>query len=239
MADAKELRIRAENGQLELGRLHSPDDRDKNFPMRATLDGSIERDYKYWWSSGYWGDQGYTPQCVGYAASHWLSAGTVTQGEDVDPRTHIENPTQLYREAQKRDEWPGTNYDGTSVRGVMKYLQELGYVQHYYWAANADEVAEAVLTLGPVIIGVPWTTKMFYPDDNDMIWFDGAIIGGHALLVDGYNHGETRGESKVFRLKNSWGRGWGNQGFGYIRMDQLDELLGHYGEACIGREVAV
>lgn len=36
-------------------------------------------------------------------------------------------------------------------------------------------------------------------------------IGGHALLIVGYND-----KDKTFTIQNSWGTGWGDNGFGYL-----------------------
>ncbi|MDG0817591.1 C1 family peptidase [Bdellovibrio svalbardensis] len=41
--------------------------------------------------------------------------------------------------------------------------------------------------------------------------------GGHAVLLVGYDS-----EKKVFLFKNSWGNEWGNQGYGYVTFDHVD-----------------
>ena len=43
------------------------------------------------------------------------------------------------------------------------------------------------------------------PTKND------TIIGGHAVLIVGYND-----VTKQFKFKNSWGTSWGNRGYGYL-----------------------
>ena len=42
-----------------------------------------------------------------------------------------------------------------------------------------------------------------------------ADLGGHAVLVVGYRDGEGAGGGR-FIIKNSWGRGWGDDGYGYL-----------------------
>ena len=39
----------------------------------------------------------------------------------------------------------------------------------------------------------------------------GRISGGHAILFVGYDDGR-----RVFKFKNSWGAGWGDNGYGYL-----------------------
>ncbi len=43
---------------------------------------------------------------------------------------------------------------------------------------------------------------------------NGQIIGGHAILIVGYD--DTK---KLFKFKNSWGAGWGDHGYGYLPYD--------------------
>ena len=43
---------------------------------------------------------------------------------------------------------------------------------------------------------------------------NGQIIGGHAILIVGYNDSKQQ-----FKFKNSWGGGWGEHGYGYLSYD--------------------
>ena len=38
-----------------------------------------------------------------------------------------------------------------------------------------------------------------------------ALVGGHAVMAVGYDHPKRQ---LIFR--NSWGRGWGDRGYGYL-----------------------
>lgn len=40
---------------------------------------------------------------------------------------------------------------------------------------------------------------------------NGQIIGGHAVLIVGYDDSK-----QLFKFKNSWGAGWGDRGYGYL-----------------------
>lgn len=102
-----------------------------------------------WWD---FYDQGSEGACVGFASSRCMS---LLNRRRYDARW-------LYREAQQVDEWPGEDYDGTSVRAAMDVLRkqghrevragETGAVDHAAgilenrWARSADEVLAALGT---------------------------------------------------------------------------------------------
>src|SRR6185436_14113346 len=98
-----------------LGRKHAPDARDLNHLLRhAAL--TPERPKTKTWRLLWHGDQGETPHCVGFAWHGLLRSSPVLNHQPL--------PDPLYLAAQKYDEFPGENYDGTSVRGGAKALQK-------------------------------------------------------------------------------------------------------------------
>lgn len=213
-----------------LGRLPAPDDRDNGYPVARLLAAApVLPAYRYWHPGAWSGDQGRTSMCVAYSWTHWLKAGPDTQ------RAHVPDPAPLYAEAQRVDEWPGEEpaYQGTSVRAGAKVLQARGYVGSYWWATTADEVAAAVLGVGPVVVGTDWHAGMNRPVRGDgwRMHATGPVLGGHAYLLDGYST-----KTRLFRCKNSWGRGYGNRGFAWLPADTLDLLLARHGEACLAVE---
>jgi hypothetical protein len=212
-----------------LGRRFAPDPRDANFPMRAALPTAPStRTYRYWNANGWWGNQLDTPQCVAYAWAHWLEDGPVPQS-GVAPILH---PQGIYEEAQLVDEWPGEDYDGTSVRAGAKVLKNAGFVSEYRWATKLEEVVAALLDVGPVVVGFNWYEDMFTPDEAGLIHLGGALVGGHGFVLDGIST-----PHKLFRMKNSWGRDWGHDGFAYLAFEDVDHLLHEDGEACLAVEV--
>lgn len=214
-----------------LGRRYAHDPRDRNFPMRPHLPALLApppRVYRYWNAEGWWGDQDTTPQCVAYAWTHWLEDGPVGQ-RGVAP---VVRPGDLYAEAQRVDEWPGENYEGTSVRAGAKALQARGYIASYHWAADVVDIVDAVLNAGPVVLGCNWYETMFTPDEAGFLHLGGPLAGGHAFVLDGVNT-----KAGIFRMKNSWGRSWGRQGFAYLAIEDVDRLLGEQGEAALAIEI--
>jgi len=50
--------------------------------------------------------------------------------------------------------------------------------------------------------------------------------GGHAVVAVGYDDDVEIGESKgALRIRNSWGRGWGHDGYGWLPYDYVTKAL--------------
>ena len=214
------------------GRTYIKDDRDKKYlitdKFKELLKLSKKPTSRYWSADGWWGDQKNTPQCVGYAWAHWLEDGPIEQS-GVPP---IVRPELIYQNAQKLDEWIGENYDGTSVRGGVKYLRSINKVSSYYWAFDLQSLITTVLNLGPVVVGTNWYKGMFYPNKKGIIRVTGRFVGGHAYVINGVNT-----KTKMFRLKNSWGRLWGQKGHAYISFRDMERLIREQGEVCLAKEI--
>lgn len=210
-----------------LGRRRVADARDHNFLIKAVLPKSITKTSQYWFDNGWWGDQGYTSQCVGYSLAHFAEDGPVTQTGTAP----IIKPSFIYNEARKIDEWEGEDYDGTSVRAGAKVLQREGFISSFLWAWDLKTMIDAVLMKGPVVVGTTWYESMFYPDSKGLIKVGGNVAGGHAWVVNGVNT-----KTKLFRLKNSWGKSWGLNGRAFISFDDMDFLIKDYGEILLAVE---
>jgi len=211
-----------------LGRIPSPDERDKKFLMRALIPKKLARPTSKYWSSRWVGDQGETSQCVGYGWHGFLRASPVN--------TYEPKPEVIYDGAQANDEFSGPppDYDGTSVRGGAKYLAgSVHRVQGYRWAFSIGAVLDWLGTQGPVVLGTDWFTAMFDPDSKGFVAPEGKNAGGHCYLALGYDDAR-----KAVRCVNSWGKSWGQLGRFWIAYDDLDSLIKNGGEACVAVEAA-
>lgn len=144
-----------------------------------------------WWR---YYDQGQEGACVGFGISRMMTL--------LNRRRY--DALWLYREAQKVDEWPGENYDGTSVRAGLDVLRERGHRRVWgeeSWAARpiegisenrwATSVAEILTCLQS-----PWYTQK-------------GFVG----------------------ILNSWGRSYPH--LVYMPLETLHRLLQEDGEASI------
>ncbi len=216
---------------LGLGRRFNPDERDRNFPLRIAEPVAVEGK-KRWWEGGAWLDQGNTGTCVGHGWAHEIEDAPVTHPNDVV------DPYAIYDLATVLDPWPDNDHDvngGTSVRAGAQAAQQLGFIGQYLWAFNIDTVIQAILTMGPVVVGTNWYGGMFEPrwdGDRAIIEISGAVVGGHCYVLNAVNT-----TSGWFRMKNSWGRGWAKQGHASISIDAMARLLSEEGEACMPTDV--
>jgi hypothetical protein len=218
--------------KLALGRVKDPkDDRDRVAKLSA-VSGPVSADlpdYKYWGDNTWRGDQNGWPHCVAYSALHRVENSPLTYtaaGPVVDPKV-------IYDRAQLIDEWPGTNYDGTSVRAGGAAVKERGFVSEYQRITSFGEFIDFLRRPiasggGPILIGIDWTEDMFavvyltdaLGDGRWMVVPTGALAGGHAILVNGVSV-----PRQIFRLLNSWGTSWGVNGRASIRFSDMEDLL--------------
>ena len=219
----------------ELGRNYIEDKRDSNYLIKNNLQKlqntnkpSQSLTSRYWDANGWWGDQGRTSQCVGYSWAHWLEDGPIQQS-GIPP---IIKPIDIYKNAQKIDEWLGENYDGTSVRAGAKYLQSIKKIKSYYWAYDLQTLINTIMKIGPVVVGTNWYMGMYYPDKKGLIKISGRIAGGHAYVINGVDT-----KTKQFRLKNSWGKSWGQNGHAFISFNDMSRLIKERGEICLATEI--
>jgi hypothetical protein len=211
---------------LKWGRRYAPDPRDAKHPMRPHLPKEITVASKFY-RTGALLDQGDTPQCVGYAWAQFL------QSEPLMTTTGPDAPT-IYHQAQLNDEWPGENYEGTSVRGGAKALTQASRLNRYVWAANALDVRDWLITTSTVVMGTDWRSGMSAPNPTTgLLKLSGAVAGGHAYLICGYD-----APRNWFQIINSW-NGWGlnNSGVAYIAFADVDRLIRSQGEACAALEL--
>lgn len=206
-----------------LGRLPEFDARSRQYPIRTLLPTRPLRSYT--WSCPVYLDQGSEGACVGFAWAHELAARPAVR--PVDTALAM----QLYRDAQRADEWDGEGYEGTSVLAGAKTVQAGGYMRQYRWGFGLDDVLMTLAYLGPVVLGVPWFEGMFTPDEEGWLWPVGPVVGGHAILARGVNV-----KTRSVLLHNSWGLRWGwpaVPGCARIGFAELGRLLAADGEACV------
>jgi hypothetical protein len=179
------------------------------------------------WKRTIWLDQGQEGACTGFGLSHVL-------GTTPKRRLGVDDAfaQRMYHEAQKLDEWPGEDYEGSSVLGAMKAAKNDGLISAYSWATTMEELIHAVGYFGPVECGINWYTGMFDTDDAGMIHVTGKIEGGHAICIGGVNV-----STGTFCLYNSWGKDWGFKGNAKISFADMARLMSEQGEFALPKKV--
>jgi hypothetical protein len=194
-----------------------------------------------WWDVG---DQGATGACVGWASTegvlrwHFVKAGRLAQNVHLSPRF-------IWMAAKETDQYtalPTTfiDSDGTFLKAALDVARKWGAVDNtvlpFEGALYAGEVATfyaistqlkiaSYFNLGTDLKAWrswlaqkgPILTRL----EVDKTWDDATDTngkmatyrprtarGGHAVAIVGY----TR---TGFIVRNSWGTGWGDKGFGY------------------------
>ena len=234
--------------EISFGRLpNPPDERDANFPARALLPKTAVElpDFKYWARTSNVLYQDGIGACMGFTGAHLRRTSPVRRtytyaSKDIDMVFPGEDAFNLhaifkcqkgdliaedklgyyyYALCKERDLYDGS---GTYGRVLCKVLREEGAIGSYLWAANAQDATEWVLLRGPMMIGVNWYSDMSKPDDRGVIHLGGNPVGGHELLVRGYNR-----KTGMYRLTNSWDETWeGSQkGECWMLADELHFLL--------------
>lgn len=217
------------------GRRVAKDENDKKYLVKPDRRAAAEVRKRMW----RWGlpllDQGPTPRCVGFSAYELLRCSPIRN----KPSSYF-TPAKIYNGAQQNDEWPGEDYEGSSVRGAMKFLHKEGFISEYKWAFDAETLLNYVLTCGPMNVGTNWYEKMDDVDSHGYIWPEGGEPAGHAWLIigvdrDAKNPDGTQGRATML---NSWGK-WGIKGTGraHLTFESIAKLIAEDGEAAVATEV--
>lgn len=211
------------------------DERSKDYPIRAAVVPGVRRNKL--WRTGPVLNQGREGACVGFgwtaeALSTPVAVDLNRVAADV-PRTPQEFAHALYVRAKQLDTWPGEDYSGTAVIAGAKAMKEYGLLNEYRWAFHANDVIDAVIQRGPVVLGINWYDGM-YQAPNGVLGVSGPVVGGHCITVVGYvlaDSSKTGAEAVI--LQNSWGPRWGQNGLAELKVSDLERLLADDGEACV------
>jgi hypothetical protein len=217
------------------------DPRSREFDVRARLRAKVPVQDRVW-DIGPVFDQGTTPPlslrdasgCVGMAVA---AAANVLARNYFDPAGRAllnkDEALNLYDRAQDLDHVSGKAYAGTSVLAGMLAGREAGLWGEFLWAFGTRDIAQAVLQVGPVVVGIPWDTRLEEPDAHGIVTPGGAQAGGHALALVGIVTARGGQPGPFFVLQQSRGESEGDRGLIYLHHRHLSALLAGIGEAAI------
>jgi hypothetical protein len=228
-----------------LGRLAQFDEQSRRYNVADHPDLATATLRSRSWGCSIYLDQGNTSACTGNSRTYDLA------GQPVPVKIRGAYPDEtfaqaLYHLAQKYDEWPGENYEGSSVLGALKAAAKLGFIGEYRWAFNIDDMCLALSTLGPVVVGTTWYNSMFDPRPSGLLEIskDSGEAGGHAyyfrrILVSHTSKAEFLGRGERIRdepllvVRNSWGKSWGRAGEGAMWVSDYQNNLWDGGEQSV------
>lgn len=181
-------------------------------------------------------DQGNDSSCTGFALAHVIDFLLFREVSAECPQPV--SARMLYEMAKRNDEWGGSAYEGSSVRGAIKGFFRNGVCSQLTapdlpgvkdWSLTYEMAQEARQTrlgayfrLQPDIsdyhaalneVGVIYASAQIH-SNWETLRADGHIerygkpVGGHAFAIVGY-------DDKGFWVLNSWGQDWGLKGIAH------------------------
>lgn len=218
---------------------------EKSRLFKAASPDLMSKDFRsFTWNLKVWLNQGQEGACTGFSTTHDLAALPKVFKEANNLFAQL-----LYEAARRHDEWPGEDYEGSSLLGTMKALNQLKtpkgnlFIPRYEFAFQIFEAARVLGRKGPLIAGLDWMSEMFDTDENGFIHADGFLAGGHAICVLGQkihfmresafarnDPGSIHLDKSYFILHNSWGQDWGVNGRCKITFKDMQYLMSRQGE---------
>ena len=226
----------------------------------ATIPDSKDLRDDSWWSIG---DQGATGSCVGWALADSVLRWHFARSSRLRPDERM-SPRFLWMAAKETDEFssePSTFIEraGTSLKAALEIARRYGSVRdvilpftrlydgdvNTFYSIAAQLKVAAYFNLGRTL--ADW--RMWLASNGPIItrlivdatWGEATSTNGN---LDVYQAGTARGGHAVafvgympsrFIVRNSWGTGWGDQGYGYASEDYATQAFTEaYGVTVIG-----
>ncbi|HME45283.1 MAG TPA: C1 family peptidase [Syntrophorhabdales bacterium] len=107
-------------------------------------------------------------------------------------------------------------------------IQNWHWVYHSGTYASADVLKSQLVTYGPLVTTMAVYVDFFSYASGIYTYPGGGYLAGfHAVIIVGYDD-----PGQYFIAKNSWGTGWGEQGYFRIGYSELTSIVGFGGRAC-------
>lgn len=180
-------------------------------------------------------NQGKDSSCTGYSLAHVIDA--IRFREVTADLPQSVSARMLYEMAKRNDEWDGTAYEGSSIRGAIKGFycngvcseakapdqpgvkdwtltyemakeaRELRLGAYYRVQPDISDYHAALNEIGVIYASAQIHKNWFEPEGGKIVP-GGDHAGGHAFAIVGY-------DDSGFWVLNSWGPEWGKDGIAH------------------------
>lgn len=162
-------------------------------------------------------NQGSTPECVAYSTSvmkDWQDRISHGQFYDFDEDLFFRQiggtPEGAYTSAafarMKDNGYPVVTVGEPALHRIASY---------FTISLDTTTIKQAIYDFGPVVLTTRWAHSWFSPSAVGILPAWDYEAGGHAIVIYGWD------DSKGFRLRNSWGTGWGINGDAFLPYSYL------------------
>ncbi len=131
---------------------------------------------------------------------------------------------------EKQDPYHGDTHPKPTSKLVQKHVQNVLYLSPRAGALDNDAIKQAVMDYGAVSSVMHWPDSSageevatYYNDATGAYYYDGNEDPNHTVTIVGWddtyaasNFTKTPDGDGAFLIKNSWGTGWGNDGYFWI-----------------------
>lgn len=100
------------------------------------------------------------------------------------------------------------------------WRNELAGIRAWSWVTQTVDSLKTAIYENPIPAAYNVYTDFYYYTGGVYEYVSGALEGGHAILIVGWDDAE-----QCFIVKNSWGTGWGESGYFRIAYSQISNIV--------------
>lgn len=184
------------------------DGSEKQFELIKSLD--IPKEYSYVKQLPKVLNQGAEPICVPCSISGYIDCNLNLNSGKPD-NNKVDLKTMFNKLGSS---------EGMTFKDALHYLKHTGIntnkgvfkANKYAMVGSIPVLKQALIMNGPCIAGLPVKNT-----ERDDFWIGSSTIGGHAILIVGY-------DEKGLIIRNSWGDYYGYNGYGHISYNDFNKF---------------